>query len=223
MQGACPQYGKTVGQGHGLGLIVGDIEGGDFQGPLQTGDLHADLETQIGIQVGEWFVHEKHCRLAHQRPPHGDPLALATGQCLRTLLQQVRQPQQRGNLLDPLAALALRHLAHAQRKGHVLADGHMGIEGVILEHHGHVALLRFQAVDAAAIEENVTAGDFFQSRQQAQQGGLATTRRAGQHQQLTLPDLQIEVMQGMAAIAIDLVDLAEFNSAHCLIPVAAMP
>ena len=55
-----------------------------------------------------------------------------------------------------------------QGKGHVLVDRHVGIEGVVLEHHCHIAILRLEIVDHLVPDENLALVDFFQAGDQPQ-------------------------------------------------------
>ena len=90
----------------------------------------------------------KSLRIAHQRPAHGDALALAAGELAGLAVEQVLDLQQ---LRRPAATrsslLALRHAAHLQAEGDVLRHRHGRIERVGLEHHGDVAVLRRHVVD----------------------------------------------------------------------------
>src|SRR5258708_20600231 len=40
----------------------------------------SNLDTELGVEVGERFVEQEDLRIAHDRPPHRDALALAAGQ-----------------------------------------------------------------------------------------------------------------------------------------------
>ena len=52
-----------------------------------------------------------------------------------------------GGLLDLAVNLVLGDLAELEAEGHVLVDGHVGVEGVVLEDHGDVPVLGGQVVD----------------------------------------------------------------------------
>ena len=68
----------TITEGHGLDLIVGDINHGGAETALQGRDLRTCLHAQLGVQVAQRLIHEEDLRLAHDGPAHGDALALAT-------------------------------------------------------------------------------------------------------------------------------------------------
>ena len=71
------QDGDPVAHRHCLDLIVGDVDGRHPQAALQRGDLGPHLDTQLGIQVRQWFVHQEHGRLTDDGTPHCHPLTLA--------------------------------------------------------------------------------------------------------------------------------------------------
>ena len=74
------QDGDPIAHRHRLDLVVGDIDRGHAQPALQRRDLGAGLNPQLGVEVGQRLVHAEHLRLAHDRPAHRDPLALAAGE-----------------------------------------------------------------------------------------------------------------------------------------------
>ena len=54
---AIVHHGDSVGDGQGLLLIMGDIDGGDPNLPLDALDDVAHLHAQLRIQIGQRFVH----------------------------------------------------------------------------------------------------------------------------------------------------------------------
>src|SRR4028119_2072721 len=68
-----------VGHRHGLGLVVGDVDGRRADPVVQFGDLRSHLHPKLGIQVRQRLVHEERLGLADYRPPEGDPLPLTAG------------------------------------------------------------------------------------------------------------------------------------------------
>ena len=46
----------AIGQRHGFGLVVGDVDHGDAQRLVQPGELVAQARAQVGVQVGEGLV-----------------------------------------------------------------------------------------------------------------------------------------------------------------------
>ena len=66
-----------VGQGHGLDLVVGDVDRGLADLAVQPLDLGPHPVAQLGVEVGERLVEQEQARVAHDRPADGDPLPLA--------------------------------------------------------------------------------------------------------------------------------------------------
>ena len=89
----------------------------------------------------------------------------------------------------------------------------MGIERVGLEHHGDVAVLRMQLVDAIAGNADLAAGNVLEASNHAQQGGLAAARRADKHDELAVLDPEVDVMQHFDG-AIGLLDVLDIDRCH---------
>ena len=96
-----------VGHGHGLDLVVGDVDRGGLQPLMQLLDLGAHLHAQLGVEVGERFVEQKHLRIAHDGAAHGDALALAAGKLARIALEIGAEPEDVGRAIDPRVDLGL--------------------------------------------------------------------------------------------------------------------
>ena len=73
-------HGHPVGDGHGLLLVVGDIDGGNAKALLQVLQLIAQLDTQLGVQVGKRLIQADDLRIGHEGAGDGDTLLLATRQ-----------------------------------------------------------------------------------------------------------------------------------------------
>src|SRR6201999_4198041 len=82
-----------------------------------------------------------------------------------------------------------------QPEGDVLGDREVWKQGVVLEHHADIALVRRQARDVLAVELDRAAIDAEQAGDDAQQGGLAAARRAEQRDELALGDGEIDATQ----------------------------
>jgi hypothetical protein len=79
------------------------------------------------------------------------------------------------------ADFSLGQLVLFQAKGNVLGHGHVGEQGIALEHHVDRALVRLQADDILAIQNDFARGRGIHACQHAQQGGFAaagTTQQA---------------------------------------------
>ena len=114
-------------------------------------------------------------RIAHDGAPHGHALALAARELPGIALQIGVEVEDVGGTLDPLGDHGRIGFPQLEGKGHVLLDSLMGIERVVLEHHGDVALGRRQMIDDAVADGDRAAGNGLQPGYHSEQRGLAAT------------------------------------------------
>ena len=82
--------------------------------------------------------------------------------------------------LDVFPAVLPAPARHVERKGHVVEDGHVRIERVVLEGHGYIALGRVHLVHGLIIEVDRAAVERFETGDQLEGRRLA---RAGRPKQ----------------------------------------
>ena len=104
--------------------------------------------------------------------------------------------------------------AAAMRVAHVLADGHVWIERVVLEDHRDVAVFGRQIVDDAPIDGDGAGGDGLQSRDHPQRGALAAARGPHEHQELPIAHGEVKVLHGHGPIGVDLAQMLECDCRH---------
>ena len=98
LQQAVLEHGDAVTHGEGLGLVVGDVDGGDAEATLQRGDLRTGLHAELGVEVRQRLVHEEHLGLTHDGAAHGDALTLTTGEGLRLAVEVGLEVEELGGL-----------------------------------------------------------------------------------------------------------------------------
>ena len=123
-----------------------DVEGGDAELALQTGDLGAHLHTQLRVEVRQRFVHQERCRLTDDGTTHRHTLALAARQLPGLAIEIGRQLQRLGCLAHPLVDLVLGHLGELEREPDVVVHRHVRVQRVVLEDHRDVTVLRLHVV-----------------------------------------------------------------------------
>ena len=135
------QDADAVGHGHGLDLVVGDIQQRGAEFLLDALQLDAHLAAQLGVERGQWLVHQIDRRAAHQGAADRDALHLAAGKLRRPVLELGADPQHLGDRGYAPLDLRLRHPARgrAQREGEIVEHRQMRIERVLLEDEGDVA------------------------------------------------------------------------------------
>ena len=194
----------AVAQGHGLGLVMGDVDKRGVDPLAQLDDLGAHLVAELGVQVGQGLVHQEHGGVADNGAADGHTLALAAGQGLGLAVEVLGDVQDLRGLTDFLVDLVLGDLLQLQGEGHVFVHGHVGVQGVVLEHHGDIPILGLHIVHQLVADPQLAGGDVLQTGDHTQGGGLAAAGGAHQHDELLVGDLQTELLDSHNALVGDL-------------------
>jgi hypothetical protein len=187
-------HGHAVGQGQGLGLVVGDVHGGGAQLVLEALEEAAGLQPQPRVQVGQRLVEQEHLRPVGDRPGQGDPLLLAARQLAGAALHGRLQLEAGPGLGGGAVPLGLGHPLDLERVGDVVQHRHVRVQGVVLEHHGHLPPARLDPGHVAPADLDGARGRGLQPGDGPQQGGLAAARRAEQGEELPVLDAQVEAV-----------------------------
>ena len=174
---------------------------------MQLGDLGSHLGTQLGVQVGEGLVQEEDLGVTDDGTAQGNTLPLAAGQSLGLAVQQVGDVQDAGSLFHAALDLILGGLAQLQAEGHVVVHSHVGVQGVVLEHHGDIAVLGGDIIGEGVADVQLALADLFQAGDHPQGGGLTAARRPYQDDELLVLDLQIEVGDSGHTARVDFIDI----------------
>ena len=95
-------------------------------------------------------------------------------------------------------------MAQLQSKGHVIINGHVGVQSIVLENHGDIAVLGSHVVDQAVADVQLAVGDVFQTGNHTQGGGLTAAGGADQDDEFLVLDVQIEGLHSHNAFVGDL-------------------
>ena len=90
-------------------------------------------------------------------------------------------------------------MAQLQAESHVLINRHMGIQRIVLEHHGDIPVLGRNVVHQLAVDIQLAAGDLLQTRYHAQGGGFTAAGGSDQHDKLVILDVEVKVLYGKHA------------------------
>ena len=185
-----------VGEGHGLGLVVGDVDHGGVETVAKPRDLQAHPHSERGVEVGERLVEQKDLRVADDGPPDGHALALPAGELARVAPEQRLDLKGLGNLGHTPGNLGLRDPGQPQPESDVLRRRHVGEQGVGLEHHRHPAPRRGDVRHVVPSDQDAPGGRALQPRDHPQHGGLAAPRGTDKNHELAVRDLQIDAVDG---------------------------
>src|SRR6478752_1031771 len=187
--------GGLAGEAH----LVGDHD----HGHALLGELDHDVQDLVDhfrVQRRGGLIEEHHLGLHGQGAGDGNALLLAAGELGRKfggLVPAADAFQQRHGVLVGLTLGDALDLDRA--KGDVFQDGLVGEEVEGLEYHADVGaqLGQFLALGGQflAIDLDVAVVDGFETVDGAAERGLAGTRRADDNNNLTLADVQVDVLQ----------------------------
>ena len=124
---------------------------------MDTPNLGAGFDAQLGVEVGQWLVHQYQGRLDDDGTGNRDALLLSAGELPGELVRLPRKLHQVQRRCDTCRNLVGRHATHAKPEPHVLLDAHVREQRVVLEDHPEAALFRRQYVDPHLIEPNAAA------------------------------------------------------------------
>jgi hypothetical protein len=175
---------------------VGDVNDGRLQAAVKLADLRPHGDPQFGIQVGERLVEQKHLGLAHDGPAHRHALTLPARKLLGPAVQQVVDAEDVGRLLNPPVDLVLGELAHFQPEAQVLAHAHMGIEGVVLKHHGDVPVLGPHIVDEPVADVDLSGAHRIEPGNHPQCRGFAASGGPDQNGEFLVLDFDGQAVDG---------------------------
>ena len=175
---------------HRFDLVVRDVDDRRLEPLVEPGDFGPHLHAELGVEIRQRLVEQKHLRLADDRPAERDALPLAAGELARSAVEQRFDREDLGRFADAAFDLRPRRAAHLQAERHVLLHRHVRVEGVVLEHHGDVAVAGRDVVHEPVADVDLAAGDFLEPGDHPQRRRFAAARRADQHDELAVGDLE---------------------------------
>ena len=161
------QHDNLVGHGHRLDLVMCDIDHCCRKTLVEFADFQPHADTQRGVKIGQGLVKQEGSGFPHNGPADGNALALAARQLTGAPVKIFCQVQNPGRVLDPPRLFRLVKAGHAEREGDVLANRHMRVERIGLEHHGKAAPRRRNGCGILAIDDNLSRGHILKAGNQA--------------------------------------------------------
>ena len=122
-------------------------------------------------------------------------------------------PQHAGRLIHPRADLRFRNVTRPERTGDVLEGSHVRVEGVVLERHAHVAMLRIHIDDRPVVDGDVACVRLHHAGNQPQKHGLAAARRAADDQELALFNVDRQVADDLVVLK-GLAEASDLQESH---------
>ena len=174
-------------------------------GPVDPVEHLHDPDRGGRVDVPRRLVRQQDHGPVHERPGHRDPLLLATGQFIGHPVVLAFQPDQVHHLGDDLADEPPGLADHLEGEGDVLVDVLVGQQPEVLEHAPDPAaqvrnLPVGEAGEILAGDVNLAVGRPLLLEDQPQERQLARARGPDQEDELTLLDVDRDVLQGRAAL-----------------------
>lgn len=166
--------GEVVGSRDEIGRVMGDVEEGEVEFPLEIAKESAQVASQGGIEMGEGFVEEDEARLKDQGATDGGACGFAAGECgwevmeTRAEIEAVRHDLGAGATLVAVDAL------EAEGKFELFDQGQVGKEPGRLGDPAAGAFLGRKSGDVGVVEEDPSGIREFEAGDEAEGGGLAT-------------------------------------------------
>ena len=183
-----------IAQPHRLHLIVRDVDDRALHLSLEPLQLVARHVAQLGVQVRERLVEQEYLRIAYQGAAQRHALPLAARQLPRIAIQVARDAEHIGRPADLLRDRGTGLASRLEGERNVASDGAVGVQRVTLEDHRDPAGAGWGVVHALAADQNLSRRRPLQPRDHAKQRGLAAPRRAEQHEELTLANREVHVV-----------------------------
>ena len=142
--------------------------------------------------------------------------------CFGPALEQLLDVEGSRGFLDALVDLVFRQLANPEPEGHVLVNGHVRVQGVILEDHRDVAIFGRNVVDELGVDIKLAFGDVLETRDHSKRSRLAAARGADEDHELLVIDDNVRIVDGAYIAIVDLPDFLELYLCHGILPLGVM-
>ena len=180
---------------------------------LKSLDLSSQLNLVVTVEVAERFVEEDEFRVPDEGPAKSHPLLSTTAETPDVILPDVRHAEEPQRVINLRFNLGPRSVSNLERKGDVLGDGQVGIQRIILEDHGDVALARSEAAYRMLIKIDLSLRRLLDACDHFQRRALATPRGTEKGHQLAVLTQEVQILYGFDR-AIVLVNVLETNGCH---------
>ena len=203
---------------HSFDLVVRNVDERRSKTGVKLGDFRSHRSTKLCVQVGQRFVEKEYLGFTNDRTTERNTLSLTTGECLRFSGKVIGDTKDFSRSFNLLVDDFLGYFTKFQTERHVVINGHVGIERVVLEYHRDVSVLGNNVVYELAVDVKFTAGDFFQTCDHTKRRRFTATGRTYQYDEFLVSDVQSEVEHCLYTGRVYFVNAFKFKSCHNLFP-----
>ena len=176
---------------------------------VKFGNFGTHLRTELCVQVGQRLVEQEYFGFAHDRTSERNTLTLTAGKSLRLTGEIISDAENVRRRLDLFVNDVLGNFSELQTERHVIINGHVRIERVVLEHHRNISVLGNDVVDELAVDIKFARRNLFETRDHTQRRGLTATGRSDEYDELFIPNIEAEVEHCLVSAGINFVDAFE--------------
>ena len=215
---AVVHHDDPVGQRHRLGLVVGDHDHRRVDPLLQLRELDPGAQPQRRVEVGQRLVEQEQLGLLDERAADRDALALAARQLRRACgraAARSRAPAPHRRCARSISSARNARVAEPER--HVLADGHVRVERVMLEDHGDAALAGRQRSMRSPSSQTSPASAVSRPAMMRSKVDLPRTRRTEEGDELARLEAQRNVVEHRRR-AKGFADADQLQARHAALP-----
>lgn len=182
--------------GHGLDLVVGNVDERSGKSVVDLGDLRSHLGAEFRVEVGERFVEKEYLGFADDGAAERDALSLTAGKRLRLSAQIHFYAEDARGFLNSFVYFGFGNLSQFQTESHVVVNRHVRIQRVVLENHRYIPVFGRDVVFQFAVDIEFAVRNFFQTRDHAESGRLTAARGADEDDKLFILNFKVEVRNG---------------------------
>jgi len=182
----------TIAHRQRLFLIVRHEDEGDADVVLDRLQLDLEVFAEPRVEGAERLVQEQHSRCKHECACERDALLLPARELRGLALLEAAQPNELQDRAHPSLPLLFRQPLVLQPEGDVVGDVEVREERIALEHGVDAALVRGDARDVAAVEDDPSARRQLEARDHSQRRRLAAARRPEQGEELARRHVEVD-------------------------------
>src|SRR5208282_3554255 len=157
--------------------------------------LRPQLRLELRVDRGERFIEEHQAGPGGQGSCERDALEFSARELVRSTVLEAVEVQKLDETPDLLLHIAEGAMSQQGRVRDVLVDRTVGKERRVLEHQDHSALVRGAASDIDPVEPDGSLGPGLKARETTEERPPSPPVRTQQHENLALPDLELDVPQ----------------------------
>src|SRR5215471_14579925 len=174
----------AVGEGDGLGEIVGDKDHGLASRAPEPQQLGVQVELGVRVESAKGLVHEEDFGIHHERAHQGDPLPHAAGQRGGERLLETLESSEGDGFADARSDLRASEAAVLEAEGDVALHRAPGEYSVLLEDVADLG--SGTGAHSLAVDEDLAARGLHERADHVEDGGLPAARGADDGHELTV-------------------------------------